>query len=86
MLNHCFATHLNFLDPLLTSDGKPYGPTRFKELVKECYIIAKKCNTSYTDLLTITPTEKNYLLEFIIDDAKDAQKMVEKNRERLNNL
>ena len=49
-------------------------------------MIAKKCNTSYTDLLTITPTEKNYLLEFIIEDAKEAQEMVNKNRERLNNL
>ena len=86
MLLPYFATQLNFLDPALTNDGRPYGPVRYKELVKECYMIAKKCNTSYTDLLTITPTEKNYLLEFIIEDAKEAQEMVNKNRERLNSL
>ena len=43
----------------------PYGPLRYKQIVAECYKITKNLNTSYTDLMKITPTERSYLLEFI---------------------
>ena len=66
-----FDTHQNFLDPQLTKDGKPYGPTRFKEIVQELYGIAKNTNTPYTDLLTITPKERDILVE-CIKETRDA--------------
>jgi len=72
---------VNFLDPKLTSDGKPYGPYRYKEIVKECYLISKNCNTSYTDLMKITPIEKNYLLEFISDEFKRTEELIKKTNE-----
>ena len=72
---------MNFLDPKLTSDGKPYGPYRYKEIVKECYLISKNCNTSYTDLMNITPIEKNYLLEFISEEFKMTEDLIKKNNE-----
>ena len=48
-------------------------------------MISKNCNTSYNDVLNLTPREKNYLLEFIIDEAKRTQEIVEKNKEALQN-
>jgi hypothetical protein len=65
---HFFASGQSFLDPLTTEDGKPYGPVRYKEIVKECYLISKNINTSYTDILDITPIERTYLLQFIADE------------------
>ena len=78
-----FVTLLNFLDPQYNEDGEPYGPYRFKEIVRECYSIAKNCNTSYTDLLKITPRERNYLIEFIVDDARKAKEFIEENKKRI---
>ena len=79
-----FASQVNFLDPKLTSDGKPYGPYRYKEIVKECYLISKNCNTSYTDLMSITPIEKNYLLEFITEEFQKTEEMIKKSNEKRN--
>lgn len=75
---------MNFLDPKLTSDGKPYGPYRYKEIVKECYLISKNCNTSYTDLMKITPIEKNYLLEFITEEFQRTEEMIKQSNENRN--
>ena len=63
----------SFLDPQTTSNGKPYGPYRYKQIIKECYIIAKNCNTPYTSLMDITPTEKNELLNLIIEENEKSQ-------------
>lgn len=75
-----FATHLNFLDQELTNDGKPYGPTRYKELVKECYLVSKCINTSYNDVLKLTPTERNYILEFLNEEAQQRKEIIEKQK------
>jgi len=77
-----FASQVNFLDPTLTNDGEPYGPYRYKEIVRECYLISKNCNTSYTDLMNITPLEKDYLLGFISEEFKRAEEMVREVKER----
>ena len=68
-----FALHQSFLDPRLTEDGKPYAPIRFRELVKECYVLTKNLNTSYNDTLLITPTERKYLISFLVDEAKQRE-------------
>jgi hypothetical protein len=67
----------SFLDPLKTDDGKPYGPTRYKEIVKECYVISKNINTSYDDVLNMTPTERLDILQFIADDIKRSNEAIE---------
>jgi hypothetical protein len=54
----------------LTSDGKPYGIERFKQIVEECYTISKRINTSYNDLMKITPLERTYLIQFIKRDLE----------------
>ena len=58
----------NFFDPLWTSDGQKYAEFRYKEIVKERYMISKHTNTSYIDTLNITPTERTYFLHFIVED------------------
>ena len=71
---------MNFLDPPLTSNGRPYGPERYKEIVKERYIISKHCNTSYDDVATITPLERHYLLDFITEDLKKQKELIDKQK------
>lgn len=80
-----FATQTSFLDPKLTSDGELYGPIRYKEIVRQCYLIAKNCNISYSDVMDITPIERDYLLEFILEDVEKTQEMIQRNREQLYN-
>lgn len=63
--------------PQLTSDGKPYAPARYKRLVEECYFISKNCNTSYLDVLQMSPLEKDYIISFIMDEQERAQKQLE---------
>ena len=68
------------MDPQYTNDGKPYAPIRYKEIVKECYILSKNINTSYLDLLMITPTERHFLISFLQEEAKANQEYIEKKR------
>lgn len=65
------------MDPILASDGRPYGPQRFKDITKERYLISKYCNTSYKDLDNVTPTERAYLLEFIYEELQKEQEAYE---------
>jgi len=58
------------MDPKLTEDGQLYGPVRFKNIVKERYFISKKCNTSYIDVGYMTPLERKYVIEFILDEIE----------------
>ena len=62
----------------MTSDGQPYGPQRFAEIIKERYFISKQTHTSYLDVGLITPTERKYLLDFIIKDIETENKKLEK--------
>lgn len=58
-----FKALLNSLDPQTTDEGEPYGPIRFKQISIECFRISARINTSYSDLLSITPIERQYILE-----------------------
>lgn len=64
-LRHFFASGPSFLDPQLSSDGKPYGPKRYKELVQECWFISDNLHTSYTDVLDISVQERMFLIKAI---------------------
>ena len=57
-----------------------YASSRFKEIVKERYIISKHTNTSYEDTRHVTPLERGYLLEFIMDDLQRQKEMYDKAR------
>lgn len=62
----------------MTEDGKPYGPIRFKDIVKERYIITKHTNTSYGDINNMTPLERSYIIEFIKDDLQRLKDLYDK--------
>lgn len=68
------------MDQQFNEDGTPYGPSRYREIVKECYLISKNINTSYTDLMNITPTERTYMLQFLIEDAKQIEEIKKKRK------
>lgn len=73
------------MDPQWTSDGKPYAPHRYKEIVKEIYHITNNLNTSYTDVYEITPLERRYLLMFIKEDIDNHNEKLRKAMEERNN-
>ena len=75
---------MNFLDPQLTEDGKPYGPARYKNIVKERYYIAKNGHISYEATGKMTPLEREYIKQFIVDDAKAFQEQIDKMKENKN--
>lgn len=77
-----FSTQVNFLDQRYNEDGSLYAPSRYKELVKINYAIAKNCNTSYIDILQLTPRERDYLWEFIVEDADRTKEMLENSRKQ----
>ena len=66
-----FALGPSFLDPQLSKDGTPFGPKRYKEIVKECWYISDNLNTSYSDVLKLSYQERVYLIE-CINEKKDA--------------
>ena len=70
------------MDPQLTSDGKLYAPIRYEEIVKERYIISKMIHTSYSDTGKITPTERKYILSYIMDEAKQQEKKLKEYKEK----
>ena len=77
-LSHPFANNQTFLDPLYTDNGEPYGPARYKRIVQECYLISKNMNTSYSDVLKMTPKEREYLINFLLEDFNERKKAMEK--------
>lgn len=66
---------MNFFDQQKTSDGRPFAPIRYKQLVEQSYIICKQCNMSYNDVLKMSVREKDYMLEFIKREADYREKL-----------
>lgn len=58
------------MDPQFDRDGKPYGPTRYKEIMRECWYISKHTHNSYQDVLLMSPTDRDMMISFISDDIK----------------
>ena len=71
-----FVSHQSFLDPPLTNDGQPYGPWKYRQLVKECYLIAKNSGIPYSDVLHMNPTERQDILDLISDEFKRAEQKI----------
>lgn len=65
LTRHPFASHRNFLDPQFNSDGTPYAPKRFKDLVLERYYITKNSHISYEDTGKMTYQERKLIIGFI---------------------
>ena len=83
-LSHDFSINQHFLDPKFMSDGKPYGPWKYKKIVEECYFISHQIDTTYSDLLKITPRERLYLMEFLTKEAEEIKKAQEESQKKIN--
>ena len=64
------------------SNGKPYAPARYKQIVTECYYLSKNLNTSYSDLLKVTPLERKYMLELLNKEADQVAKLREEAKQK----
>lgn len=72
------------MDPQKTRDGKPYGPARYEELVKERYVISSVTHTSYNEVGQMTPTERNYIIKYIIDERERQKEQLKEIESRSN--
>lgn len=72
----------SFLDPQTSKDGTPYGPKRFKEIVKECWYISDNLHTSYADVLDLAVQERLLLLGCIRDKHEAQRKAMDAIRAR----
>ena len=79
---HRFASHQNFLDPQLTSDGKPYGPIRFRQIVKERYVISKQTHMTYEDTGNMTPAEREIIIQLLEEDSRREKEALEQAKKR----
>ena len=52
----------------MTSDGKPFAPLRLKQIVKENFFLTRHLHITYSDLMDMTPTERKYLIDFLVED------------------
>ena len=75
-----FASGPSFLDPQLSNDGTPYGPKRYKELVKECWYVSDNLHTSYADVLNLAYQDRIYLIECINEKKEATAKALEEAR------
>ena len=69
----------------MTPEGKPYAPIRYREIVKERYIISNYTHTSYEDLKGVTPLERKYLIDFIKEDIEHDNELKRKAIEKARN-
>lgn len=69
-----FVLDQSFLDPLTSKDGTPYGPKRYKEIVRECWYISDQLHTSYSDVLDLSFQERVYLIGYIDEKKKATQR------------
>ena len=84
-LLHFFASGPSFLDPQQSSDGTPYGPKRYKEIVKECWYISDNLHTSYTDVLDLSFQERFYLIQYINEKQEATKEAIEKAKTKKSN-
>lgn len=86
ILSRPFVSLLNFLYQRYDDKGNPTGPKRFKEIIEECWFISKNINTSYTDILQISPIERKYLIDVIKEsnriEKEEWDKAIRESKER----
>lgn len=73
----------SFLDPLTYKNGEPYGPKRYREIVRECWYISDQLHTSYADVLDLSYQERCCLIECIADKQQATQKALAQAQQQL---
>ena len=67
----------SFLDQQTSSDGTPYGPKRFKEIVKEVWYICDNLHIGYNEVLDMSFQERFYLIELINEKQEKTKEAIE---------
>lgn len=75
---------MNFFDPRWTSENQPYAPKRFRDIVKERYLISLHTHTGYNETSSISPTERILLLQCINEDLQNKKDLYEKMKSQQN--
>ena len=80
-----FASGPNFLDPQLSNDGTPYGPKRYKEIVKETalYHHCRVNNGGYPQEIA-KPILSNLIQILAISDCFEAMTAKRVYKEKIN--
>ena len=73
-----FAMDQSFLDPQISKDGTPYAPKRFKSLVQECWFICDNLHIGYDEVLDMSVTERELLIQFIKEKTDTTRELMEK--------
>ena len=67
---------MNFTDPKTDQDGKPWAVVKFNKIIQERYFISKNINTPYTEVGKMTPTEREKVIELIVEEIKINEKQL----------
>ena len=78
-----FASQQSFLDPLLTNDGKLYAPLRYKRILQDVYTITRNTNIDYKSVMDMSVTEREYIMSFLIDEAKAIKKHTDEVQQKM---
>ena len=76
-----FASGPSILDPQTSNDGSPYGPKRYKEIVKECWYVSDNLNTSYPEVLNLAYQDRVYLINLINEKKEATMRAMEEARQ-----
>lgn len=66
------------MDPKTDQDGKPWAVTMFNKIIQERYFISKNTSTPYTEVGKMTPTERNRVIDLILEEIEINRKQLEK--------
>lgn len=58
-----------------------YAPWKYKSIVRECVEISEAIHTSYNELLQISPTERGYIYEYLMEKSDRLKKKLEENEQ-----
>jgi hypothetical protein len=67
----------------LSTDSDP--AQRYKDIVRERYIISKHTNTSYVDTQNMVPIEREYILEFIMEELQRQKEIMDEAKAKAEN-
>lgn len=57
---------------------------RFKDVARERYLISKHTNTSFNDTQYMSPVEREFVLEFIMEELQKQKEIMDAAKEKAN--
>lgn len=57
---------------------------RFKDIARERYLISKHTNTSFNDTQYMSPIEREFVLEFVMEELQKQKEIMDAAKEKAN--